>query len=129
MRFKVAIIDDSPDDTILIKKLLQKFDVIVESYASSVEFGHCKTPNEFDFVFIDYNINGGAGAEAILRALTVNTLVKIVLISNSDDHLRSDKKYEDNPVIWGLLSKDNPVEISEWMENRIYEYLHPECLI
>ena len=129
MKFKVAIIDDSPDDILLVKKLLQKFNVTVESYASSIEFGHCKTPNEFDFVFIEYNVNGGAGAESILKALTINTSVRIVLISNSDEHLDSEKKYEDNPVIWGLLLKDNPVEISEWMENRIYEAIHPECLI
>ena len=127
MKFKVAIIDNDKKDILMVEDILSKFKVKVESFKSSIEFGHCKDPDKFDFVFIDYMINGGAGATAILKALTVNTSARIVFISRSDDHRSPEKNYIDNPVIWGLLMKDDPEKISEWMDNRIYESKHPEC--
>jgi len=126
MMFNVAIIDDSEDDTYILKKLLGRKNVSIETFRSSIEFGHCNNANKFHFVFVDYLINGGAGAPAILKALTVNTTVRVVFISHSDTHLDSEKKYVDNPIVWGLLSKEDSQQISNWMSDRIYESENPD---
>jgi len=126
---KIALIDDDQDEILLLNKLFSNYPISCQSYSSSIDFGKRANPDDFDFVFIDYLINHGAGADAILRALTHKSQTRIVLISNSNDHLIASKKFEENPVVWGLLLKYDKCGISEWIENRIYEIENPDKLL
>ena len=125
MNLNIAIIDDDLDDRFLLERLLKKLNVDVSTYNSSVDFGERADPDGFDFVFIDYTINHGAGAHAILNALRQKSITKIVFISSAALHLQKQKDYANDPIVWGLLTKGDSENISNWINNRIWELKHP----
>ena len=121
---KIAVIDGIERDRYFLSRILLQYDIEVQTYASSIDFGEHANADDFDFVWIDFTINHGAGAENILKALTVKSKTRIVFISHADYHFT--KKHRDNPIVWGLLQKGKPELIHEHIKNRLYEVEHPE---
>lgn len=117
----IAIIDDEPKDCYFLRRILTSFPVTVETYKSSIDFGEHANPNDFDFVWIDFTINHGAGADAILKALTKKSITKIVFTFDTDIEIKKAKDYEENPIVWGLLSKEDVPSIEDWLYNRFHE--------
>lgn len=121
---KIAVIDDEKDDRFFLSRILLKYDVEVQTYTSSIDFGAHANADDFDFVWIDFTINHGAGAKNILRALTVKSKTRVVFISHGDKHFT--KEFRENPIVWGLLLKGDTDSIHEHIKNRLYERAHPE---
>lgn len=125
MKLKIAIIDAALKDRCLLKRQLEKLGVEVRTFYSSGDFGYNANADVFDFVWIDYTINGGAGATAILRALKVKSKTRVVFFSTGSMHLEKSKNYVGDPIVWGLLTKGDKQEITDWVLNRQWEVEHP----
>ena len=115
---KIAFIDDSPSDRFIFQKYLSGFNIEIDTFKSSIDFGrHEVDETSYDYIFIDVHVNHGAGSDAIMKGLKDKVTARFVLISSSKDHLTKD--YRDDKRIDRLMLKWNKARLQDWAKTRL----------
>ncbi|MBK6348088.1 MAG: PAS domain S-box protein [Bacteroidales bacterium] len=81
---KVLLIDDNPDDRILVIRELKKLFVIdVEEIIDSREFERSLNRLDFDIVITDYQLRWTTGIEVLIKIKTVNPLLPVIMFTGT----------------------------------------------
>ena len=108
--FKIAIIDDDTDYIRAFARFFKKFNVKITEFISKEQV----TPevmNEFDMIYVDYNLPWTRGDE-LIDVLSQHTTADFSLISA--DREQFSKENINNTRITAIITKWNKEYILEW---------------
>jgi len=81
---KVLLIDDNPDDRILIIRELRKLFIIdVEEIINSSEFENALSRLDFDIVITDYQLRWTNGIEVLIKIKTIKPLLPVIMFTGT----------------------------------------------
>ncbi|KAF0195649.1 MAG: two-component system unclassified family response regulator [Bacteroidetes bacterium] len=81
---KVLLIDDNPDDRILVIRELKKLFIIdVDEIIDSNEFERSLERLDFDIVITDYQLRWTTGIEVLIKIKTINPLLPVIMFTGT----------------------------------------------
>ena len=94
---KIAIVDDSSQEQIMLRKHIEKWaeqnelTVSIVTFDSGEDFCHNKEMDSFDIVFMDILMDGQNGIETarVLRSFSLNTL--LIFITSSTEFMARER--------------------------------------
>ncbi len=82
--FKILLIDDNPDDRLLIIRELKKLFIIdVEEIIDSKGLEHALELNDFDIVITDYQLRWTTGVEILIKIKSINPLMPVIMFTGT----------------------------------------------
>lgn len=88
VKWKIAVVDDDPQDTAALKDKLNKLSasIAITCFESGEKFLSCFHKNKFDIIFLDIYMNELSGIETAARIRKSDKRCPIVFITTSPDH-------------------------------------------
>ncbi len=83
---KILIIEDNPDDAVLIEAAMEDTGWNTEAVDTGEEGIRRVLENEYDAVVLDYRLNDMTGTEVLLRIREARSTVPVVMASGADSH-------------------------------------------
>lgn len=81
---KVLLLDDNPDDRILIIRELRKLFILdVEEIINSLEFEKALSRLDFDIVITDYQLRWTNGIEVLIKIKTIKPLLPVIMFTGT----------------------------------------------